>query len=298
MERIWKTIKDNSSTNSGDADLIKKVKTDISLSWKSSPSLFDRDIVEEGTDYPKMDGNPFEPIRHLEKINANMDSSRPIDFSKAFTRMWLSNVPDYTHGPINMALYVVPNVEISPQATVAANCLLNTELWPDDDRYYHTYTFLAIKELPKFLGCRVISISPYTTVVLVSSTFPIPLKELASRNELTIWLTRIRLCTIRPWYSRPTPCLVHYPDNLVVFVDLLIHLDKVGFLAHWLTEFLGRVLLNDLVTDIIPSLGVFPILLEERTQRVPMHRINLDPWNLELKTVLAGGYKVLPLICC
>ncbi len=121
-----------------------------------------------------------------------------------------------------------------------------------------------------------------------------PLKELASRNELTTWLMRIFLCTIRPGYSLPTPCLVHYPNNLAVFVDLLLHLHKVGFPPHWLADFPGRVLSNDLVTDIAPYLGAFPIPLEERTRRVPMRRINLDPWCMELKTVLAEGYEALP----
>ncbi len=136
--------------------------------------------------------------------------------------------------------------------------------------------------------------SPYTRIVLAPHTLPMPLKELASRNELTTWLTRIFLCTIRPGYSLPTPCLVHYPNNLAVFVDLLLHLHKVGFPAHWLADFLGRVLSNDLVTDIAPYLGPFPIPLEERTRRVSMRRINLDPWCMELKTVLAEGYEALP----
>ncbi|KAK0437373.1 hypothetical protein EV421DRAFT_1828683 [Armillaria borealis] len=349
LERVWKSIRENSSTDSGDGDLFKKVKTDISSSWKPNPSLFDRDIDEEGTDYPIMDGNPFGPIRHFErfgvnskllttvdrnnpafsvamfffdavvnaikdmrgrlilefllgdvsqqlaKVNFDTDSSRPMDFPKTFTRMWLSNVPDYTHGPLNMALYVVPNGEIcQPQATVAANCLLNRGLWPDDDTYCHTYTLLTAEELPKYLGCHVISMSPYTRIVLAPHTLPMPLKELASRNELTTWLTRIFLYTIRPGYSLPTPYLVHYPNNLVVFVDLLLHLHRVGFPAHWLADFLGRVLSNDLVTDIAPYLGAFPIPLEERTRRVSMRRINLDPWCMELKTVLAEGYEALP----
>ncbi|PBK68015.1 hypothetical protein ARMSODRAFT_1005025 [Armillaria solidipes] len=237
FERVWKSIRENSSTDSGDGDLFKKVKTDISSSWKPNPSLFDRDIDEEGTDYPIMDGNPFGPIRHFErfgvnsqllttvdrnnpafsiamfffdavvnaikdmrgrlklefllgdvsqqlaKVNFDTDSSRPMDFPKTFTRMWLSNVPDYTHGPLNMALYVVPNVEIcQPQATasVAANCLLNRGLWPDDDTYCHT----------------------------LSRTLQ------------------------NPW--------------------------------------------------------------QLYTRRVPMRRINLDPWCMELKTVLAEGYEALP----
>ncbi|PBK94360.1 hypothetical protein ARMGADRAFT_1062580 [Armillaria gallica] len=290
FERVWKTIRDNSSTDSGDGDLFKKVKADISLSWKPNPSLFDRNI-DEGTDYPKMDGNPFGPIRHFEwfdvnsnlltivdrnnpafsiamfffnalvnaikdmrgrfklefllgdvsqqlaKINFDIDSSRPMDFPKTFTRMWLSNVP---------------------------------------------YTLLTAEELPKFLGCHAISMSPYTRIVLAPHTLPMPLKELASRNELTTWLTRIFLC------------LVRYPNNLAVFVDLQLHLHKVGFPPHWLADFLGRVLSNDLVTDIAPYLGPFPIPLEERTRRVPMRRINLDPWCMELKTILAEGREALP----
>lgn len=46
-------------------------------------------------------------------------------------------VSDYTHGPLNMAVYVVPSLQVERESSVAANCLLNTPIWRDDEEFCH-----------------------------------------------------------------------------------------------------------------------------------------------------------------
>lgn len=46
---------------------------------------------------------------------------------------------DYTHGPMNMAVFIVPSLQDDSQAAAACNCLLNTSVWEDDDQYFYTY---------------------------------------------------------------------------------------------------------------------------------------------------------------
>ncbi len=49
----------------------------------------------------------------------------------------------------------------------------------------------------------------------------------------------------------PVPTLMD-PHNLVAFFALLLHLHRVGFPGHWLSEFLARVLGGSMVSDIEP----------------------------------------------
>ncbi|PIL28785.1 hypothetical protein GSI_08829 [Ganoderma sinense ZZ0214-1] len=74
----------------------------------------------------------------LAKMRFKGDLTRLAAFPRKYTRMWLSNVPDYTHGPMNMILYVVPNLQDHPQAAVACNCLFNMGAWGGDAEFVHT----------------------------------------------------------------------------------------------------------------------------------------------------------------
>ncbi len=57
--------------------------------------------------------------------------------------MWLTPIcsclSDYTHGPMNMILYEIPNLQDDPVAAVSCNVLLNTGAWSGDEEYMHTY---------------------------------------------------------------------------------------------------------------------------------------------------------------
>lgn len=90
--------------------------------------------------------------------------------------------------------------------------------------------------------------------------------------------------------------MIHFrhPNNLLNFVNLLIHLRGVGFPAHWLSEFLSAILSNQIVTDVAPYVGLFPIPFSERTRRVPKRKINLGPWLSDLENILAVSYEAVP----
>ncbi|KAI0649800.1 hypothetical protein C8Q79DRAFT_923284 [Trametes meyenii] len=231
----------------------------------------------------------------LTKMRYKGDVTRPAAFPRKYTRMWLSNVPDYTHGPMNMAIYVVPNLQDDPQAGASCNCLLNTGSWVSDEQYFYTYSQLVSKDVPRFLGCRVIkSQAVMDVLVLGALPLPRPLSELASREELTPWLTRVLFNTLIPGRSRPPPENVRLPHTLVAFFGLLVHLHRVGFPAHWLSEFLARVLSGSMVSDIAPYAGIWPIPLEDMYRRVSSRRVRVDPWLIEFENIIATAYYAIP----
>ncbi|KAK0444379.1 hypothetical protein EV421DRAFT_2034953 [Armillaria borealis] len=100
-------------------------------------------VQEVKFDYPSVEFNVFEMVERITQFNSQLlqgdisqelmkmahgIDNRPPNFPRTFTRMWLSNVPDYTHGPMNMAVFAMPNLETEPDASVAANYLLNPSL--------------------------------------------------------------------------------------------------------------------------------------------------------------------------
>ncbi|OCH87485.1 hypothetical protein OBBRIDRAFT_837319 [Obba rivulosa] len=231
----------------------------------------------------------------LTKMRAGVQSTRPASFPTQYTRMWLSNVPDYIHGPMNLAIYVVPSLQPTEEAAVACNILLNTGSWGGDDDLFHNYTLLRTKDIPRYLGCNVVQTDViWTTLTLTSQKLPRSLSELASHEELFTWLTRVLLCTILPGQSRRPPQNVRMPHNLVAFTGLLMHLHTVGFPGHWLSEYLKMVLSGSMVTDVAPYKGLFPIPVSEVGRRVKARKIRLDPWVLDFENVIAAASASLP----
>ncbi|EIM87131.1 uncharacterized protein STEHIDRAFT_167970 [Stereum hirsutum FP-91666 SS1] len=231
----------------------------------------------------------------LLKIRARAMDSRPAEFPKKFTRMWLSNVPDYTHGPMNTAVYVMPSLEVVPGANATANCLLNTGCWNSGEDFFHNYTLLRVRDAPRFLGCEVVNMKPaWGLITLAPTVLPRPLAQLASRDELYTWLTRTLLCTLVPGYPSQHAYRCRHPNNVVSFVGLVIHLHAVGFPSHWLSEYMRTLLSNDLVTDVAPYRGELPVPVSEIGRRVQKRRVNLDPWFLEFENIIATSYESLP----
>ena len=223
---------------------------------------------------------------------------------------------DYTHGPMNMIVYVVPNLQDDPQASVACNSLLNTGAWAGDEEFIHTYvmrtfnsnsaaranspvllsyTLLLPEEIPKYLACRVLdSRVVRDTLVLGSQRLPRPLDELASRPELITWLTRTLFNTFIPGHSKLRPSNVRLPHNLVAFFGIVMYLHQVGYPGHWLSDFLARVLSGSMVSDVTPYDDFYPIPVSARLQRVKARRVRTDPWLVEFETIIATAYHAIP----
>ena len=125
------------------------------------------------------------------------------------------------------------------------------------------YTLPLPKGVPRYLGCNFISIEVATDLIILEpKRLPQRLSDLASREEISRWLTHILLYTIVPGHGGLKSVHVSLPNNLVAFIDLLVYLDGVGFPGHWLSDFIWSVLADNLVTDIAPYLGKWPFLYQ------------------------------------
>ncbi|KIM72449.1 hypothetical protein PILCRDRAFT_16127, partial [Piloderma croceum F 1598] len=304
----------------GKTKLPKETKTSIKghieTTWKPNVTLFDQASTSfsvtnwSATGYPDLNLDAFKACQELEEYNDRFfdrvvealkgmkghvtievlqgelvqemskmrfrgDGSRPATFPRSFTRAWLSNVPDYTHGLMSTCVYTLPAIQNGDASAVASNCLLNCGIWKDDEEFCHLHAPSHPRRAPPF---------------------PRPLSELASREEVVTWLTRVFLCTVVPGSSGLGAFRARLPNNLVAFVELLIHLQEVGFPSHWLSDFLQSILSDSLVTNIAPYHGKWPIPVSEITRRVRSRKVRLDPWRAELETILATAYEGIPFM--
>ena len=159
----------------------------------------------------------------------------------------------------------------------------------------HRYTLLLPEEIPRYLACTVIDCRPvFYVLVLGAKPLPRPLSELATREEILIWLTRVLFNTFLSGHTQPPPRNFRLPHNLVGFFRLLLNLHRVGYPAHWLGEFLGRVLSGRMHSNIVPYTSEYPIPVSHRSERVAPRSVRTDPWLVEFETILATSYYAIP----
>ena len=158
-----------------------------------------------------------------------------------------------------------------------------------------SYTMLLEKDLPKYLGIRVLRKEAVMYLLtLGASPLPRPLNSLASREDLCAWLTRLFLCIIWPGLCKARPDNVRIPDNLVAFICLLVQLHSVGYPGHWLADFLQSILSNNLSTSRNVWNGALPRPVSDLYESSPLHKARLDPWEAELEAIVATSLQGLP----
>ncbi|KAF8970584.1 hypothetical protein BDZ97DRAFT_1753793 [Flammula alnicola] len=251
------------------------------------------DAISELQNTLKMEVVVSEVMTGVSKLFAGELGRRPKDFPVDYTRIWLSDVPDYTNGILNTAVHLVPHLE--PRGLAMSKCLLNTGDWSTIADYCYNYTLLRPHDVPRILGCEVINprSSGWDDIAVKHIKLPRPLDKLASKKELHTWLAHLLLCILCNGIPSP-PSRVDLPNNLGAFFHVLVHLHRVGFPSHWIGDFIQSVVSDNLVTDVAPYLGRLPIPMTEVNKRKPFRRIHLDAWQAELQVILASTKAALP----
>ncbi|KIJ64313.1 hypothetical protein HYDPIDRAFT_112299 [Hydnomerulius pinastri MD-312] len=229
-----------------------------------------------------------------EVLKIQTQTSRPPQFPKTFTRIWLSNIPDYYNGTLSTMVYIFPALQ-TKLGQVSSDCLWNSPVWRSDEQFCYNYTLLMPNDLSKYFGARTLrSKAVMELLTLGGSQLPRPLNSLASRVELQAWLSRLLLCILWPGQAQQRPNLVRIPANLVTFVNLLVRLHEIGYPSHWLADYLQSMLSNNLITDRAVYTQDIPRPVSELKNVVPRHRVRLDPYQAELEGIIAVSLQGLP----
>jgi hypothetical protein len=160
------------------------------------------------------------------------------------------------------------------------------------------YTLLTPTDVPRFLGCRIINGRALANVLSVGHLQRGPLlsiKDLATREELIRWLDRQLVNTLSPGQPHPGMVRVRSPNNMVAFINQLVHLCDLGFPAHWISDYVQNMLADKVVSRAVPS-RVLPIPVSDMdsSQRGADRKLGLGPWIAELETILASIREGLP----
>ncbi|KAI0315918.1 hypothetical protein OF83DRAFT_306789 [Amylostereum chailletii] len=227
------------------------------------------------------------------------EAARPAAFPREYTRMWLSNVPDYNHGLMNQIVYVLPSLQTHRHAGIASNCLLHTLSFPDKDDYCHTYTHLTPQDVPRYLNCRIDRLDPMTIELIGWNSPSRALATLPPRAAVLRWLTRVLLNILWPGdlTLRQKSYIgdgVRHTSSLNAFLALLLHLPTLGYPAHWLAEFVETLLADALWADVPLFVGPLPIPKRQSERKVETWRVRLGPWLPELRTLLALAAPIAP----
>jgi hypothetical protein len=164
---------------------------------------------------------------------------------------------------------------------------------------FFSFSLLKTDEFQRYLGYKVQDMVPLfglITLIPPPKPFPLPLSELATRDELYHWLSRILLHIIAQAQPKPIPSRPRMPNNLVALLHIILHLHMIGFPAHWLSQFLSDIILDKLYTTApIYTTGLLPVELSERDRTVKRRKLHLAPWIVDFELILSLAYEMLPI---
>lgn len=123
---------------------------------------------------------------------------------------------------------------------------------------------------------------------------PRPLGELATKQELHSWLSRLLLCILCNPKSQPPPNRIDMPSNLGALFHALAHLTRVGFPPHWIGDFAQSLVSDNLVTETKIYLGSSPIPLGFYNQKKTARKVHLQAWRADIEVIVASTHLGLP----
>ncbi|KAJ7739603.1 hypothetical protein B0H16DRAFT_1424563 [Mycena metata] len=236
-------------------------------------------------------------VRFLADLNSGSPS---MDWRKgssvSFTRAWMSNVPDYAGGILEMALYAVPCLQSADIASVGMNCLFNGPAWRNnmEDSVY-TYTLLLPDQLPQYLGCTCVGIETlHPPFCLLPCELPLKPSQLAHREDFERWLHRVLVRILAPPHTAANPgyCIL-LPTTLRTFVQLLLRTIEVGYQPSWISDLLSSILADSLHSSCRPY-QTTPLPAHTIASPRPLAKLQLSSWMADVEGVLAAALPILP----
>ncbi|THX13095.1 hypothetical protein D6D18_00230 [Aureobasidium pullulans] len=254
----------------------------------------------------------FYPDRLNKPVLGQEESGMPVstteDYPKIFDRVHLSNVPDYTGGTLGAFLFAAPITPVTKdfKAQFSFTCLRNPPAFKDVDEFNSEYCllpemsmiakiFLCVRRpcisesmpLPAFMQMQGLIGMGYFEWSKQAEIVPFP--SLLDRPTMTAWIHGLLLKTAIPKERQvPAMTLINSPFNLTVLFRVIMHLKKVGYPSHWLSEIKGTIIGGTIDTKAFPQKSV-PFSVKDSEQLFdksrPLKRFSIKPFNAELTTL-------------
>ncbi|KAH6889594.1 hypothetical protein BKA70DRAFT_1329301 [Coprinopsis sp. MPI-PUGE-AT-0042] len=215
---------------------------------------------------------------------------RPSAYPSTYTRMIVSNIPDYTGGILTMGTSFVPYLHRSASHLVITNNYLNSPAFNTWEHQNHHYIRLVDSEMERFFGCKIINAqdTPREDMLVQFPPHHPGSKEPPLKDHLYTWLSRVLLLILGP--CPPARGSTRALIRLLIYLHEYVHIP-----AHWLTDFLASLVNDTLVTRTRPYPGILPVPLSysDGSPSTP-YRVNLDPWKAELRLAISDLAPIIP----
>ncbi|KAL8658086.1 MAG: hypothetical protein Q9226_001290 [Calogaya cf. arnoldii] len=124
---------------------------------------------------------------------------------------------------------------------------------------------------------------------------PLSFDQLLSRPKLTAWLFTMFYKIVLPAdrSSQEWGKLIYAPLNLTIFIKILIHLQELGYPAHWLSGALVQILDDQVTTSARPPESS-PLNIAEAQRENPTKHLTTAPFMAEMATLTAMFLPTLP----
>eukprot|EP01112_Ceratiomyxa_fruticulosa_P014260 TRINITY_DN4070_c0_g6_i1.p1 TRINITY_DN4070_c0_g6~~TRINITY_DN4070_c0_g6_i1.p1 ORF type:complete len:625 (+),score=112.32 TRINITY_DN4070_c0_g6_i1:270-1877(+) len=213
------------------------------------------DALSATKQYIKLEYIVGEVCRVAQSLPIDQERAK-FNFPTTFDRVLLSNIPDYTGGPLFVSLYIMPLLKRDvSHSSVKFNVLLNCSKFKDYTDYAKTYTLLPTLESHKsFLGVShqlgsVYEEDPRWAPLKLPLSTPL----LATQDEVISWLTQIFFFFVLPLpEGSQTSMRIDLPLNLLSFMELIKRLVLMGYPAHWFSTLLATLLTGKITTHARP----------------------------------------------
>ncbi|XXG97554.1 hypothetical protein Hte_003859 [Hypoxylon texense] len=236
-----------------------------------------------------------------------------------------SNIPDYIGGSLMNFLYAAPILKEGDGTGVTSCVLRNMSRWVSIDHFNAEHLIMhdgaaiqrhfLVKPVRNFAFDMIMSMMPKMSkmpkVPKMPPLFPMsfyhrwekclnkasPLEQLMPQPSLSKWLFAhfLKICLPFP-RSLPRPekdQLVFAPNNMTVFMRLLVQMAEAGYPGHWLSSIITSLSSGSITTEArAPRKSVLDCAAVDVVY--PSRKMNTKPWVAEFTTLVTMWRGVLP----
>jgi hypothetical protein len=238
----------------------------------------------------------------------------PSEFPRRYDSVHLSNIPDYVGGPLTTFLHGLPVLRHDHSSVMISRVLRNPPHWITHEDFLTEYLLLSDRQKIEATFCASLSEQSlliereisgqlaYGRGIMMAQPFswtqsgrePLPWSKLMGRKELEKWLHMLFFKLNIP-FGRPKEGtdLVYAPLNMTIFFRLILHLFRIGYPSHWLSEILASLSSGAIITEArAPRVMIMDAAHVNRVH--PKRKMSVRPFVEEFRTLFAVWRHLLP----
>ncbi|KAI1780638.1 hypothetical protein F4818DRAFT_451060 [Hypoxylon cercidicola] len=234
-------------------------------------------------------------------------SSTAMEWPQKYHFVHMSNIPDYTGGSLMKFLYAGPVLKEGDGTGMVSCVMRNPPQWKNIDHFNAEYLIMydratiqkhfqvKLSKSTKFHRMSLPYCMSYYHGWARCQNGASPLEQLMPQPRLSKWLLAhfLKICLPFPRPAVYDDNLVYAPNNLTVFMRLLVQMAEVGYPGHWLSSIITSLSSGSVTTTArAPQKYVLDRAAVDAVY--PSRTMSVKPWTAEFTTLVTMWRGVLP----